>query len=73
MQIQPDDLLPTVLYQDDFLLAIHKPAGLLSIPDGYDPEAPHITKLLAAEFGRLWIVHRFGPRNQWGCIISPFY
>jgi RluA family pseudouridine synthase len=58
MQFQPADLLPTLLYQDESLLCIHKPAGLLSIPDGYNPEAPHVIKLLAPEFGRLWIVHR---------------
>jgi len=47
-----------ILYCDDVLLAIDKPAGLRSLPDGYDPSAPHVRSLLEPYFGRLWIVHR---------------
>jgi tRNA pseudouridine32 synthase/23S rRNA pseudouridine746 synthase len=47
-----------VLYQDESLLAIDKPAGLPTLPDGYDPTAPHLRSLLEPHFGRLWIVHR---------------
>jgi RluA family pseudouridine synthase len=37
---------------------VDKPAGLLAIPDGYDPTKPHLASTLAGEHGRLWIVHR---------------
>jgi len=37
---------------------IDKPAGLLSLPDGYDPVKPHVRSLLEPDIGRLWIVHR---------------
>jgi RluA family pseudouridine synthase len=47
-----------VLYLDEALLAVNKPAGLLSLPDGYDPDAPHLRSLLEPVHGRLWIVHR---------------
>jgi RluA family pseudouridine synthase len=47
-----------ILYQDDSLLAVNKPAGLPALPDGYTPEAPHVKRLLEPHFGRLWIVHR---------------
>jgi tRNA pseudouridine32 synthase/23S rRNA pseudouridine746 synthase len=47
-----------ILYSDDALLVINKPAGLLALPDGYDPAKPHLRGLLEPEFGRLWIVHR---------------
>jgi RluA family pseudouridine synthase len=47
-----------VLYQDRDLLVINKPAGLLVLPDGYDPEATHVKDILTPEFGDLWIVHR---------------
>jgi tRNA pseudouridine32 synthase/23S rRNA pseudouridine746 synthase len=47
-----------VLYQDPVLLVINKPAGLATLPDGYDPTLPHIKSLLESHFGRLWIVHR---------------
>ena len=64
----PDSLLPTILFQDDSLVCIHKPAGLLTIPDGYDPGAPHVAQLMAAEFGKLWIVHRLD-RETSGVVI----
>lgn len=47
-----------VIHLEEDLLVVDKPAGLLSIPDGYDPEKPHLRSLLEPEFGRLWIVHR---------------
>jgi RluA family pseudouridine synthase len=47
-----------ILWQDESLLVLNKPAGLLTLPDGYDLSAPHVRKLLEPEFGRIWIVHR---------------
>lgn len=47
-----------ILYQDETLLAVNKPAGLPSLPDGYNPKTPHVKSLLESKFGRLWIVHR---------------
>jgi RluA family pseudouridine synthase len=46
------------LYLDDSYLAVNKPAGLPSLPDGYDSSAPHLKGLLEPLYGRLWIVHR---------------
>jgi RluA family pseudouridine synthase len=39
-------------------LVIDKPAGLHTLPDGYDASLPHLRGLLEPEYGRLWIVHR---------------
>jgi RluA family pseudouridine synthase len=47
-----------ILFEDDALLVIDKPAGVLSLPDGYDRDLPHLATLLAARYGRLWLVHR---------------
>lgn len=55
MNLRVDSL---VIWIDEALLAINKPAGLPTLPDGYDPEAPHVRSLLEPEYGRLWIVHR---------------
>jgi tRNA pseudouridine32 synthase / 23S rRNA pseudouridine746 synthase len=52
------DNWPDVLFLDDPLLVINKPAGLGTLPDGYDPSLPHVKSLLEPEYGRLWIVHR---------------
>jgi RluA family pseudouridine synthase len=40
------------------VLVIDKPAGLHTLPDGYDPSLPHVRGLLEPEYGHLWIVHR---------------
>ncbi len=47
-----------LLYCDADLLAINKPPGLRTLPDGYDASLPHIRSLLEPQYGRLWIVHR---------------
>lgn len=47
-----------ILYQDDWLFIVNKPAGLLSAPDRYDPDAPVVSRELEMEFGHLWAVHR---------------
>ncbi len=47
-----------ILYLDESLLVINKPAGLPSLPDGYNPAAPHVRSLLEPHYGRIWIVHR---------------
>lgn len=47
-----------ILFQDEHLLAINKPAGLRTLPDGYQPDLEHVRSLLEPRFGRLWIVHR---------------
>ena len=49
---------PDILWADAALLVINKPAGLRSLPDGYDPSQPHLRSLLEPQFGRLWMVHR---------------
>jgi len=47
-----------IVYEDDNILAVNKPAGVLCIPDGYHPDLPHLRSILEPEYGRLWIVHR---------------
>lgn len=47
-----------LLFCDADLLALNKPPGLRTLPDGYDASLPHVRGMLEAEFGRIWIVHR---------------
>ena len=47
-----------ILFADEHLLVIAKPAGLLTLPDGWDAMRPHVRALLEPAWGRLWIVHR---------------
>jgi RluA family pseudouridine synthase len=48
----------TILFENADLLAIAKPSGLLSIPDGFNPDLPNARDILAQDFGKLWTVHR---------------
>ncbi len=55
MNNKPEDL---VLWSDESILVINKPAGLPTLRDGYHPDAPFLHEMLSAEYGRLWVVHR---------------
>jgi RluA family pseudouridine synthase len=62
------DLQKNILWQDESLVIFNKPAGLLTLPDGYDTQAPHLRSQLEPQFGRLWIVHRLD-RETSGVIV----
>jgi RluA family pseudouridine synthase len=47
-----------IIWCDEDLLVIDKPAGMLALPDGYDPSLPHVKSVLSPRYGPLWIVHR---------------
>lgn len=49
---------PAIIHADSDLLVIDKPAGILSIPDGYDRAVPYLGGILEPSYGRLWVVHR---------------
>jgi RluA family pseudouridine synthase len=47
-----------VLYTDPNILAVNKPSGLSTIPGGWEEGASSLVKILEADYGRLWVVHR---------------
>ena len=47
-----------ILHIDDHILIVDKPAGISVLPDGWDPDSPYLLKMLEAEHGRLWVIHR---------------
>ena len=57
-----------ILWQDAEVLAVNKPAGLPTLPDGYNPNAPHLRGILTPIYGPLWIVHRLD-RDTSGVIL----
>ncbi len=57
-----------ILWQDEDLLVVDKPAGLPTLPDGWDTSAPHLKGLLESLVGRVWVVHRLD-RETSGVII----
>ncbi len=65
--IKPDNL---ILYSDELILAIDKPAGLPTLPDGYDPAAPHVKSILEPQWGRLWIAHRLDKETSGALLLA---
>jgi RluA family pseudouridine synthase len=47
-----------IIHLDPAILILNKPAGLAVLPEGWDPEAGYLLKLLQGEYGRIWVVHR---------------
>ncbi|MFT3891617.1 MAG: RluA family pseudouridine synthase [Anaerolineales bacterium] len=47
-----------IIYSDEQILVIDKPAGIPVLPDGWEQDAPYLVKTLEEEFGKLWVVHR---------------
>ena len=60
-----------VLFTDENLVVVNKPAGLRSVPDGYDPSLPHLRSGLEPILGRLWMVHRWVDGPGSGCELPP--
>ena len=57
-----------ILFSDHALLVVNKPAGVPTLPDGYDAGNPDLVALLESEFGHLWVVHRLD-RETSGVIV----
>ena len=47
-----------VLFEDDDLIAVNKPANMLTIPDRHDGEIQSLRGILQKHFGKVWVVHR---------------
>ncbi len=47
-----------IVFEDDYIVAVNKPAGLLSIPDRFDRSAPCIQKYLERKYGEIFTLHR---------------
>ena len=55
---EPPAAMPLVLYEDSALLAVSKPAGLLSVPGRLPEHQDSALTRLEARFGPLGVVHR---------------
>lgn len=47
-----------LLYADEHLLVVDKPAGLPVLPDGWEKDSPYLVKHLEEKVGKVFIVHR---------------
>jgi 23S rRNA pseudouridine955/2504/2580 synthase/23S rRNA pseudouridine1911/1915/1917 synthase len=49
---------PEILYEDDAIIAVNKPAGMLAIPDRFHPEKPNLQAILTQLYGKIFTIHR---------------
>ena len=66
-EVLPDNFIPEILYEDEYILAVNKPAGILSQP-GKDPQEKNLLQLIEnkmysdncelSSLSKLYIVHR---------------
>ena len=47
-----------IIYEDDDLVIINKPSGMLVIPDRFNSEIPSINRELDKIYGKIFVVHR---------------
>jgi RluA family pseudouridine synthase len=47
-----------IVFSDDAIVIVNKPAGLSVLPEGWDRDAPYLVKMLDEQFGKIWVVHR---------------
>ncbi|NJN33245.1 MAG: RNA pseudouridine synthase, partial [Saprospiraceae bacterium] len=47
-----------LIFEDDDLILVNKPADMLTIPDRFDASKPSIYGELTKHFGKVFIVHR---------------
>jgi tRNA pseudouridine32 synthase / 23S rRNA pseudouridine746 synthase len=67
---EPSPEFPVILYEDEHLILINKPSGLLSVADGYDSTLPHIRSVIEPKVGRVWIVHRLDKETSGVMLIA---
>jgi tRNA pseudouridine32 synthase/23S rRNA pseudouridine746 synthase len=68
LQAEAYPLSNYIIHEDDSLVVINKPSGLLSIPDGYSRNLPNISHLLQSRYGEIWTVHRLDKESS-GAIV----
>jgi RluA family pseudouridine synthase len=47
-----------IVHTDNSIIVLNKPAGLPVLPDGWEPDAPYLVKMLEEDHGKIWVVHR---------------
>ncbi len=47
-----------ILLIDEQIIVVNKPAGLPVLPDGWEPDAPYLLKMLEEKHKKVWVVHR---------------
>lgn len=49
---------PDIFFENDHILAVNKPSGLLTLPDRFDAELDSLKGILAKKYNQIFVVHR---------------
>lgn len=47
-----------ILFADEHLLIVNKPADLSVLPEGWEKDAPYLVRMLEEKYEKIWVVHR---------------
>ncbi len=47
-----------IIFSDEHILVINKPANLSVLPEGWDKDANYLVKMLEEQYEKIWVVHR---------------
>lgn len=47
-----------ILFEDEDYVIINKPAGLLTLPDRFNPSLPNLYSILKSKYEKIWTIHR---------------
>jgi len=47
-----------ILYSDEHIIVLDKPAGLSVLPDGWEKDSSYLVRMLSGQFGKVFVVHR---------------
>lgn len=53
-----------ILYQDESLVIVEKPAGMPVLPDGWIKDSTYLFKILSDQIGRIYLVHRLDKQTS---------
>lgn len=47
-----------ILFADEHILIVNKPADLSVLPEGWEKDAPYLVRMLEETYEKIWVVHR---------------
>ena len=47
-----------ILFADEHILIVNKPADLSVLPEGWEKDAPYLVRILEEKYEKIWVVHR---------------
>lgn len=53
-----------ILFEDEHVLVLNKPAELLTLPDRFNAKLPNLRTLLAEKYGDIFVVHRLDKQTS---------